>query len=87
MFVEKDGKYAVECHTKVARNCSINSDYFETEEEAEQSVEDDCWIFTGEGWFCVNCNAHFMENLTKHRKKFGLDGSDDDLEKGINTVR
>ena len=87
MIVKKNGQYAIECQTKIAIDCAQNSEYFNSEVEAQESVEDECWIFTGQGWICVNCNAHFMANLKKHRKDRELDGLDDDLEKGINTVR
>jgi hypothetical protein len=55
-------------------------------------VEEECWIFSGEGWICLKCNAHFMRNLSQTRRDKGLDsllpdGWDDDLEVGINTVR
>jgi hypothetical protein len=55
-------------------------------------VEEECWIFSGEGWFCNECNSHFMRNLSQTRRDKGLDsllpdGWDDDLEVGINTVR
>ena len=87
MIIDKNGHYAIECQTKAAIDCLQNSGYFDSKEEAQESVEDECWIFTGEGWICINCNTHFMANLRKQRKDRGLDESDDDLYKGINTVR
>ena len=87
LIIKKNEQYAVECQTKVAINCIQNGVYFDSEEEAKEWVEDECWIFSGEGWICINCNAHFMQNLKKHRKERRLNGLDDELEVGINTVR
>ena len=75
-----------------ADNCSENGGWCDSEEEAQEWVEDECWIFSGEGWFCIECNSHYMRNLSQTRRDKGLDkllpdGWDDDLEVGINTVR
>ncbi len=92
MFLEKDDQYSVICHTRIAENCLKNGEWHEGKEEAQDWVEDECWIFSGEGWICLNCNTHFMRNLSKTRRDKELnsmlpDGWGDDLEVGINTVR
>ena len=92
-------QYAIECHSKIASDCLQKGKCFDSEEEAQDWAEKECWIFSGEGWICLNCHDQFMGNLTSHRKKqgHGLDGSDSDtkahdgldneLETGIDIVR
>ena len=92
MFLEKNNKYSLVCSARVADNCSENGEWFDSEEEAQEWVEEECWISSGEGWFCNECNSHFMRNLSQTRRDKGMDsllpdGWDDDLEVGINTVR
>ena len=92
MFAEKNNKYSLLCSARVAEDCSENGEWCDSEEEAQEWVEEECWIFSGEGWFCNECNSHFMQNLSKTRRDKGMDsllpdGWDDDLEVGINTVR
>ncbi len=92
MLLEKDDQYSVMCHTRIAEDCLKNGEWHEGKEEAQDWVEDECWIFSGEGWICLNCNTHFMRNLSKTRRDKELnsmlpDGWGDDLEVGINTVR
>jgi len=61
--------------------------YCDSKEEAQRWVEDECWIFSGEGWFCPQCNIHFMQNLSKTRRVKGQKSPpDDDLYVGINTI-
>ena len=75
-------QYAIECHSKIASDCLQKGKYFYSEEEAQDWVEKECWIFSGEGWICLKCHDEFMGSLTSHRKKqgHGLDGSDSDIE-------
>jgi hypothetical protein len=92
MILQKNNLYSVECHTKIAKDCSGNGGWCDSEEEAQEWVEDECWLFSGDGWFCNECNSHFMRNLSQTRRDKGLDsllpdGWDDNLEVGINTVR
>ena len=92
LFVKRNNQYSVVCHTRVAEDCLENGGWCDSEEEAHDWVEDECWIFSGEGWICLKCNAHFMKSLAQTRRDKGLDsllpdGWDDDLEVGINTVR
>ena len=92
LFLEKNDKYSVMCHTRVSQDCAEKGEWCDSKEEALEWVEEECWIFSGEGWFCHQCNSHFMKNLSQTRRDKGLgsmlpDGWDDDLEVGINTVR
>lgn len=99
MIVQKDNQYAVECLAKVSEKCIQNGEYCDSEEEAIQWVEYECWIFSGEGWICVDCHDTFMGNMVKMRKirgsdgiegpkkPEGHDGLDGDLEVGIDIVR
>jgi len=92
-------QYAVECEYKVASDCLRKGESFDNEEEAEHWVENECWIFSGEGWICLKCHDQFMGSLTSHRRKEGKgldgvdsdieadDGLDNDLETGIDIVR
>ena len=92
-------QYCMECVSKIASDCIRKGEYFDSEEEAQDWVESECWIFSGEGWICLKCHDAFMGSLTSHRKKQGNgldgvdsnieadDGLDNDLETGIDIVR
>ncbi len=86
MIIKKDNQFSVECHSKVASDCLQNGAYCETEEEAREWVEDECWINSGEGWFCPQCNIHFMGNLSNYRRDNKLDRIDTDLAGGVETI-
>ena len=68
LFVERNNQYSVVCHTRVAEDCSENGGWCDSKEEAQDWVEEECWIFSGEGWLCLKCNAHFMRNLSQTRQ-------------------
>ncbi len=92
MIIKKNDQFAVECQTKQSKYCLQNGEYCDSEEEAQEWVEDECWIFSGEGWICLKCNEFFMSNIAKIRHRKGQEGKeqsrpDDDLESGIETVR
>ena len=92
-------QYFIRCHSKIASDCLQKGKSFESEEEALDWVENDCWIFSGEGWICLKCHDAFMGSLTSHRHKQGNgldgvdidieadDGLDNELETGIDIVR
>ena len=92
-------QYTVNCVSKIASDCLLKGENFETEEEAQDWVENECWIFSGEGWMCLKCHDAYMGSLTSHRRKQGNgldgidgnitahDGLDNDLETGIDIVR
>ena len=96
MIVQKNNQYAVKCFINMATNCVQNGEYCDSEEEAIEWAEYECWIFSGEGWICTDCHEKVMENMVKMRKLKGSDGPagpdeedglDNDLEVGIDTVR
>ncbi len=95
MFIKKDDQFSVQCHTRDAPECPQQGEFCDSEDEAQEWVEDECWIFSGEGWICPDCNTHFMRNLAQVRRDMeqekGKDDDDEDdqldLVVGIETVR
>lgn len=71
MIVKKNNKYAVECQTKISADCLQNGEYCDSEDEAKEWVEGECWIDSGEGWICVKCNEEIIQNLGKIRTDRG----------------
>ena len=71
MIVKKNNQYAVECQVKLAADCIQNGEYCDSEEEAQEWVEDECWINSGEGWICIKCNEQIIKNLGKMRTDRG----------------
>tara|TARA_B100000676_G_C17551352_1_gene567566 strand:+ start:180 stop:404 length:225 start_codon:yes stop_codon:yes gene_type:complete len=43
----------------------------DSEEEAQAWVEDECWVFSEDGWFCPKSNIHFVQNLSSHHRDLG----------------
>lgn len=86
-IVEKNNQFSVECQIQRAQNCHKNGDFCDSHQEAQDWVEGECWIFSGEGWICVTCTEYIVMNLAKTRKRKEPDRRDDDLEVGIDTVR
>ena len=68
LFIKKDNQFAVECFSKIAENCSRHGEFFDNEEDASDWVEDECWIFSGEFWICIECNTQIMRNLVNVRR-------------------
>ena len=71
MIFKKNNQYAVECQIKLATDCIQNGEYCDSEEEAQEWVEDECWINSGEGWICIQCNEQIIKNLGKMRTDRG----------------
>ena len=71
MIVKKNNQYAVECQTKISTDCLRVSEYFDSEEDAQDWVEDECWINSGEGWICIQCNEQIIKNIGKLRTDRG----------------
>ena len=96
LFVERNNQFSVVCCKREAEDCNENGGWCDSEEEAIEWVEDECWIFTGDGWFCPKCNIYFMQNLSCHRrdlkqearerKNNANDGLDHDLTIGIDPL-
>ena len=99
LIIKKNNQYSVECQTKIAADCIQTGEFSDSKEEAQDWVEEECWVDSGEGWICNKCHNQIMANLKMHRKGQGLglsgmdnelegyDGLDNDLESGIDTVR
>ena len=71
MIVRNNSLYAVECQTKISAECVQVGEYCDTKEEAVEWVEDQCWIDSGEGWICTQCNGQILQNLGKIRTDRG----------------
>lgn len=69
--VQKNKQYSVKCQIKRAPDCLKSSEYFDSHEEAEERVEDECWIFSGEGWICFSCVESIWKRLVNIRKDKG----------------
>ena len=65
MFVEKDNKHAVVCQIKISAECLQTGDFCDSEEDADEWVENECWINSGEGWICPRCNEQILKNIGK----------------------
>jgi len=63
------GEVAVPCQVKMAANCAGHGEYCEDEEDARDWVEDECWIFSGVGYLCPQCNEQIIRNLREIRPK------------------
>jgi len=64
-----EGKIAVPCQVKMSVNCDERGEFCENEEEARDWVEDECWLFSGEGFLCPPCNEQVIWNLRAIRPK------------------
>ena len=71
MFLKKKNQYSVECQTKTSRDCAQTGEFCDSEEEAKEWVEEQCWIDSGEGWICIQCNEQILKNLGKIRTNRG----------------
>tara|TARA_B100000686_G_scaffold182117_1_gene189141 strand:+ start:755 stop:991 length:237 start_codon:yes stop_codon:yes gene_type:complete len=59
----EDGEFAIPCQLKLAKDCAQQSASCEDKESAREWVEDECWIFSGEGYFCIECNEQVLRNI------------------------
>ena len=65
----KEGKFAVPCQIKIAEDCVQIGEFCESKEAALYWAEEECWIFSGEGCFCLQCNQQIMRNIAKLQTK------------------
>tara|TARA_B100001105_G_C22168638_1_gene347560 strand:- start:362 stop:580 length:219 start_codon:yes stop_codon:yes gene_type:complete len=65
LIVKKNNQFAVECQVKMSAECPQTGEYCDSEEEAKEWVEDECWIFSGEGYICPKCNEQILKNISK----------------------
>lgn len=61
----EEGKFAVPCQVKIAEDCVPLGEFCESKKDAREWVEEECWIFSGEGYFCAECNDQIMRNIAK----------------------
>jgi len=59
----EDGKFAIPCQIKIAEDCVEQGEFCDNKEDARDFVEADCWIFSGEGYFCCQCNEQVLRNI------------------------
>ncbi|PIQ99283.1 MAG: hypothetical protein COV66_15040 [Nitrospinae bacterium CG11_big_fil_rev_8_21_14_0_20_45_15] len=71
MIIKKNNQFAVECQTKEASDCPQQGEFCDSEDEARDWVEYECWLYSGEGWICIQCNEYFMANIKSIRKSKG----------------
>lgn len=69
MIIKKDDQYAVECQVKMASDCLQAGEFCDSEEEAKEFVEDECWLFSGEGWICTQCNEEIFRGIGKNHEE------------------
>jgi hypothetical protein len=63
-YIENEnGEFAVPCQIKIAEDCAELGEFCETKEDACDWVEEECWISSGEGHFCVQCNDQVLRNI------------------------
>lgn len=65
----KEGKFAIPCQIKIAEDCAQLGNFFESREDACHWAEEECWIFSGEGYFCIQCNDQIMRNIANLQTK------------------
>ena len=62
VYVQKNNQFGIQCQSRGAPECPQHGELCDSEEEAMEWVEDECWIPTGEG------NSWHMRNLVSHRR-------------------
>lgn len=70
-ILQKNNQYSVECQIKRSEDCLKASEYHDSHEEAQEQVEEDCWIFSGEGWICFHCVEGIWKKVVNYRKDRG----------------
>ncbi|NIQ03906.1 MAG: hypothetical protein GWM98_29135, partial [Nitrospinaceae bacterium] len=58
-----EGQFAIPCQVKMSVHCIHMGEYCDSEEEAREWVEEECWIFSGEGYICPPCNEQIIQNI------------------------
>ncbi len=70
-IIQKNNQYSVQCQIKRAEDCMGSSEFYDSHEEALEGVEEECWIFSGEGWICFTCVESIWKKLVNKRKEKG----------------
>jgi hypothetical protein len=63
------GNFAIPCQVKMSDVCAQVGEFCETKEDAYDWVEEDFWIFSGEGFICNQCNEYILRNISKLKNK------------------
>ena len=67
-IVQKNNQYSVECQIKRATDCLKSGEYYDSHEEAVEWAEEECWIFSGEGWICFRCVESIWKKVVNKRQ-------------------
>ena len=65
----EEGEFAIPCQIKIAEDCAQVGEFCESREDACHWAEEECWIFSGEGYLCVECNQQIMRNISNLQTK------------------
>ena len=65
----EEGEFAIPCQIKIAEDCAQVGEFCESREDACHWAEEECWIFSGEGYLCVYCNQQIMRNIANLQTK------------------
>lgn len=65
----EEGKFSVPCQIKIAEDCIQLGKFCESKEDARHWVEEECWIFSGEGYLCDHCHDQIMRNISNLQTK------------------
>jgi hypothetical protein len=69
-YIENEaGGIAIPCQLKIAEDCVQIGQFCESREDARHWAEEECWIYSGEGYFCVQCNDQIMRNISNLQTK------------------
>ena len=67
-IVQKNNQYSVECQINRAANCLKIGEYHDSHEDAVEWAEEECWIFSGEGWICFHCVESIWKKVVNKRQ-------------------
>ncbi len=76
-IVQKDNRYSVKCQINRVADCLEIGEFCDSQEEALEWVEEECWIFSGEGWICYACVEGIWKKVVNKRQE-----KEDDRWKG-----
>ncbi len=63
------GQFAIPCQIKIAADCAQAGKFCGDKEDARHWAEEECWIFSGEGYLCDHCHQQIMRNITNLQTK------------------
>ncbi len=68
-IVQKNDQYSVQCQINRATDCLESGDFCDSHEEAVEWVEEECWIYSGEGWICFHCVESIWKKVVNKRQE------------------